>query len=360
MKILHTSDFNLGKRFFNRDRFPETKAVLSELVNIANERKPDVVLIAGNVFGGADDAPRFREVLCDALSKLAAGGKRAVVLIGGKNDSAAELKALVHLADKQGITVVSDVNFVPIKSNPLFLTKVTAAGRGYVEIVNESGETALISVVPYIGAESGEDLNDKAGGLLNGAPQEAKIKIALLANGLFDFSDEKREGKLQKSLFDSYSYVALGGAENGKDGKFFASGGIMDYDFSETPPSVIFAELDAEGLKYAESLPLASAKRSKNVIVSDFDLAKEELKKYKDRYTRLFVSSGKPVQRASSAALQEEFPLLAGIVFSGAAAVYSPPGFIDPRDGKVFAAYLEKIGAESGLAEIFGTITEER
>jgi DNA repair exonuclease SbcCD nuclease subunit len=365
MKILQTSDFNFGKRFFNRDRFSEVKAVLSELVNIANDKKPDAVLIAGNVFYSAPASSKYVELLGDALSKLSAGGKRAVILIGGKNDDAEELKALVHFADKQGITVVADAHSVPIRTNPSFLTRVTAAGRGYVEITDEKGETALISLVPHIGASDlaalkGESAEERVAEILNGAKSGAKIKIALLSLGFSDISDEREDGKLSKAVFEDYDYIALGGAESGRDGKFFASGAPVDYDFSETCPSAVLVELDADGVKDAEVAPLSSARTLKNVIVSDFDSAREELKAYKDCYTRLLVSSDKPVSREKSSALREEYPLLADIVFGGAAAEYVPAKFKRPCDGGAFAKYLEKYGAPAELAEIFKAITEER
>jgi len=50
VKILHTSDWHLGKLLEGRERLPEQKAALMEICQIADERQVDLVLIAGDIF----------------------------------------------------------------------------------------------------------------------------------------------------------------------------------------------------------------------------------------------------------------------------------------------------------------------
>ena len=50
MRILHTSDWHIGKRLLGRERIGEQEKVLEEIARICEEEKTDVVLVAGDVF----------------------------------------------------------------------------------------------------------------------------------------------------------------------------------------------------------------------------------------------------------------------------------------------------------------------
>ena len=50
MRILHTSDWHLGKRLDDFSRLDEQREVLNEIIEIANEQDVDAVLIAGDLF----------------------------------------------------------------------------------------------------------------------------------------------------------------------------------------------------------------------------------------------------------------------------------------------------------------------
>ena len=50
MKLLHTSDWHVGKTLKGRTRLDEQKAVLAEIVALAKEHEVDAVLIAGDLY----------------------------------------------------------------------------------------------------------------------------------------------------------------------------------------------------------------------------------------------------------------------------------------------------------------------
>ncbi|MDR3263903.1 MAG: exonuclease subunit SbcD [Clostridiales bacterium] len=351
MKILHTSDWNLGKKFFNRDRFTEQKAVLSEIINIAGDRKVDIILISGNIFDGFNPSARNVELFCETVSKLAAGGKRAVVIVSGKNDCPARLKSISHLADKQGITIVSAPEDTVFKTNPAFRVSVAEAGTGYAEIT-VGKERVFVFLAPYCGA-------DKGGAVIAAAPENAPpLKIALLGIAQSDISQE------QKRLLDGCVYSAFGGdgtvidAENA----LFASGGITDSNFDEKNRNVVVAEITEDGLTAFDAVPLTHARKLKNIIAADFDAAKPYLNEFKDRYTRLIISSDKPVSQSAVTALRKEFPLLTDILFSGFKEDFEPPKFISPTGTDVFLSFLNGAGIDdlTGFGKIFRAIMEEQ
>ncbi len=54
MRILHTSDFHIGKRLYAQERTEEQQAFLKELAHVVREEEVDVVLVAGEVFDNAN------------------------------------------------------------------------------------------------------------------------------------------------------------------------------------------------------------------------------------------------------------------------------------------------------------------
>ncbi|MDR3293885.1 MAG: exonuclease subunit SbcD [Clostridiales bacterium] len=369
MKILHTSDWNIGKKFYHRDRFSEQKAALTEISNIANDVKADLVLVSGNVFGGRHPSPRSLELFGDAVTKLAAGGKRAVVVIAGEKDDQESLKAVGRLAEKLGVTVVTEIHDVAVKSNPSFFVRVTAAQKGFVEVTNEKGEIAHISVVPYIGAKEyaalkGADTGAKLKNLFEEVPaNENALKIALVRLNAEDISETGGAGKISREVFKGYAYTALGGTSASIDNEngLFASGAIADYDFDETEKGVLVADVTQSGLISVSEIPLKSAKKLKNVIVSDFSEAKAALEENKDCYVRLIISSDKPAERAAAEELKNAYPLITDILFNSYRAS-ADVSAVSPYDEGVFSAFLSRAGVSGAdcYVKLFGAIMEEQ
>ena len=50
MKILHTSDWHIGKKLMNRERLDEQRAVLGEIADIVEREGVELVLVAGDVY----------------------------------------------------------------------------------------------------------------------------------------------------------------------------------------------------------------------------------------------------------------------------------------------------------------------
>ena len=50
MKILHTSDWHVGRTLARRSRLDEAREVLTEIVDIAERESVDAVLVCGDVF----------------------------------------------------------------------------------------------------------------------------------------------------------------------------------------------------------------------------------------------------------------------------------------------------------------------
>jgi DNA repair protein SbcD/Mre11 len=102
MKILHTSDWHVGKVLKGQTRTAEHIAVLAELVEVAKAERPDLVLVAGDLFDTAAPTPDATRIVTRALSALR-GAAAEVVAIAGNHDNGAALDALRPWAEAAGI-----------------------------------------------------------------------------------------------------------------------------------------------------------------------------------------------------------------------------------------------------------------
>ena len=85
MKILHTSDWHIGKRLMGRERLDEQSAVLDEITRVCEDEGVELVLIAGDIFDTYTPSAEAEELFYSKI-KVLAGENRAVLAISGKSD----------------------------------------------------------------------------------------------------------------------------------------------------------------------------------------------------------------------------------------------------------------------------------
>ena len=103
MKILHTADWHLGKKLDKFSRLDEQKAVLEEIIAIAEAQNVDAVLIAGDLFDAFNPSTEAVELFYKSVKRLSNNGKRVVVAIAGNHDSPDRIEAPDPLARECGI-----------------------------------------------------------------------------------------------------------------------------------------------------------------------------------------------------------------------------------------------------------------
>jgi exonuclease SbcD len=153
MRILHTSDWHLGRTLHGHSRGPEHERFLDELVEVA--QGVDLVLVSGDVFETTNPPIEAEEMLYDALARLGDGGKRAVVVIAGNHDSPDRLLAPSSLTSTHGVWILGRPGDVP-KPRVHFGGKGRASGvvlaesgPSLLKLDLPSGERAVVLAVPY-------------------------------------------------------------------------------------------------------------------------------------------------------------------------------------------------------------------
>lgn len=87
MRILHTSDWHLGKRLFKLDRRQEHELFLDWLIQTIQTEKIDVLIMSGDIFDTPTPPHHCLELFYDFLHKLWANTKVQSYFIAGNHDS---------------------------------------------------------------------------------------------------------------------------------------------------------------------------------------------------------------------------------------------------------------------------------
>ena len=105
MRILHTSDWHLGKRLFKLDRSPEHEQFLNWLLGTLIEEKIDVLLIAGDIFDVPTPPHQSLEVFYNFLHRVSVETKTETMIIAGNHDSGLLLEAPSKLLSPHRVKV---------------------------------------------------------------------------------------------------------------------------------------------------------------------------------------------------------------------------------------------------------------
>lgn len=99
MRILHTSDWHLGRQFHAVSLDEDHDVVLAQVERAIVDHRPDVLIIAGDIFDRATPPQTALRRFNDFVRRVGSGGATAIVLIAGNHDSAAQVGMMGVLAD---------------------------------------------------------------------------------------------------------------------------------------------------------------------------------------------------------------------------------------------------------------------
>ncbi len=230
MKILHTSDWHLGRTLYGRKRYEEFEAFLDWLIGVIKEEEIEVLLVAGDVFDTSTPSNRSQELYYRFLCQVAASCCRHVVVIAGNHDSPSFLNAPKELLRALDVHVVGSMT--------------ENLDDEVIVLYHDAKPEAIICAVPYLRdkdirtAEPGETMDEKNIKLVRGLKnhyeevchiaeekrQALGVDVPLIAMGhLFSAGGKTTEGDGVRELyvgslvyigvdaFPSYiDYVALG------------------------------------------------------------------------------------------------------------------------------------------------------
>lgn len=134
MKLLHTSDWHVGRTIRGRSRAVEHEEVLKEIAGIAAAEAVDLVVVAGDLFDTAAPSPESERIVYRALLDLESTGAR-VVVIAGNHDSARRLVAVAPVLDRGRISTVARFALPP---------------DGIIDVLTPGGEDVQVAAIPFL------------------------------------------------------------------------------------------------------------------------------------------------------------------------------------------------------------------
>lgn len=137
MRILHTSDWHLGRRIERHDRVDEHRAVLDEVASIADDHRVDLVVHSGDLFDRAAPPVDALRLGLQQLVRLANGGSRPVVVVAGNHDSADLFETLAPFLESFGVHLVGRIK--------------PPSDGGVVSVETQAG-TAHVACFPFLRA----------------------------------------------------------------------------------------------------------------------------------------------------------------------------------------------------------------
>lgn len=290
MRILHTSDWHLGRAFHRVSMLDAQAGFIEHLVATVREHEVDAVVVSGDVYDRAVPPLAAVELFDDALHRLADLGV-PTVMISGNHDSARRLGVGAGLIDRAGIHLRTDPTAC---GTPVVLADahgdVAFYGLPYLEpalvrdefgVEKPSHEAVLSAALDRVRA----DLAARPAGT-----RSVVLTHAFVTGG--EASDSERDisvggvASVPAGIFDGVDYVALGhlhGCQTLTD-RVRYSGSPLAYSFSEADhrKSMWLVDLAADGTVTAERVdcpvprPLGRIRGELEDLLADPALARHE------------------------------------------------------------------------------------
>jgi exonuclease SbcD len=257
VRLLHTSDWHLGRTLHGAALLEHQAAFLRWLCDSAVERRVDAVVVAGDVYDRAVPPPDAVRLLDDALSRLASAGV-AVLITSGNHDSAVRLGFGARLAESAGVHLRTRLDDL---CSPLVVDGVGVYGIPYL---------LPDAVMAELGAaRSHESVLQAAVDRVLADARSRRLERVVVASHAFVTGGVRCEserdvsvggiGDAPASVFAGVDYAALGhlhGAQQIATNVRYC-GSPLPFSFSERfqRKSVDLVEIGVDGVR-VESLPV--------------------------------------------------------------------------------------------------------
>lgn len=379
MRILHTSDWHVGRRLGRHDRTAETAAALDEVAVIADEHAVDLVLVSGDVFDRPVPPIDALSLGLGGLLRLAEG--RPVVAVAGNHDSPELFEALAPLLRERGVHAVGTIKRPEeggvLGPDVLGVPAVVAAfpflreGR-VVDFMREAGEWygAYAERVAAICASYNRALVERAGGDL------VPLLMAHFMVGGIKVDRAAPRGERELHMGEAYAatpqaipagpqYVAMGHIHApqpvpGSPVPARYAGSLLPLDFGEAGERKEVVMIEAEPGRLAVVTPVSlGSGRPLRRERGTWEAIAARVDELADSYLDLTVQVGGPDPDLGRRAT-ETFPYLVHVRPEG------PPGErreprvpgASPADDELYAAFHRAAHGEDPSTELLALFRE--
>jgi exonuclease SbcD len=277
MKILHTSDWHIGRTLYGRKRYEEFESFLTWLAETVQQNEIDALLVAGDVFDTSAPSNRAQELYYRFLCRVAASSCRHVVVIAGNHDSPSFLNAPRELLKALNVHVVGSSTESP-EDEVLVLRN------------EQDAPELIVCAVPYLRdrdirvAEAGESVEDKERKLIDGIRAHYAEVAAAAERIRKNLRESAKSADTDIPIVGTGHLFAAGGQTVDGDGvRELYVGSLAHVTAGIFPASFDYLALghlhvpqkvnSSETIRYSGSpLPMGfgEAKQQKSVVIVDF------------------------------------------------------------------------------------------
>lgn len=323
MKILHTSDWHIGKKLMGRERYDEYRAILFEISAICEREKVELVLVAGDVYDTYTPSAESEQIFYDGVKSIAKHS--AVLIISGNHDDYVRLTAAAAFANELNVYIIGN-NLQKTEGGSSSHTRPVLSDSGYVVFENESGDKVYINVLPYPNearfkeGKSDESFEDKMSRWIAYGERGKTQKIpSVFLSHIFVAGGKACDGEreidlggarvVNTEMLPECDYCALGHLHRRQKlgANAYYSGAIMQFSFDEAgaEKSVNVFDLNENGVSNLKRVILNS---SKNLIRLQANGAEDGIRLLKSNpecFVELTLNLSAPLTPAESSALHE-------------------------------------------------------
>lgn len=193
MRILHTSDWHLGRSLYGRKRYDEFSAFLDWLAGTIDKENIDALLVAGDIFDTNTPSNRAQALYYRFLSRISFSSCRHVVIIAGNHDSPSFLNAPRELLRALNVHVVGGMT--------------QCLEDEVIVLENDKQPEAIVCAVPYLRDRDlrtvapGETIDDKNVKLIEGLKKHYTDVYAIA---------QKKQSEFKVAGYEDIPVIAMG------------------------------------------------------------------------------------------------------------------------------------------------------
>lgn len=276
MRLIHTSDWHLGRSFHQVGLLDAQAAFVDHLVDVVRSESVDAVLVSGDVYDRAMPSPDTVALLSEAVTRLVGTGA-AVVLSSGNHDSAIRLGFAADLLARAGLHIRSSIASI---GTPVLLEEVAVYPIPYLE--------------PSITADALRAAERTHAGVLGAAMHRVRAdsssrpgRTVVMAHAFVTggaTSDSERDisvggvSAVHPRVFDGADYVALGHLHGrqrvGASVRYSGSPVAMSFSEANHTKGCWLVDLDGSGVRVEQveapvSRPLALLRGDLGDLLTD-------------------------------------------------------------------------------------------
>lgn len=258
LKVVHSSDWHLGKKLFKHSRLDEQKLFLSWLEVYLEEKQIDILLISGDIFDTPTPPNDALKLYFDFLNAISAKNQTDIIIISGNHDSTSFISAPEAILNNHKIHIRTKLS-KDINQNHVFIKK--------------DQQTVIIKTLPYFRSYdiynclekessselTSEEIQNYLIQFFQTWPENTKtddIKLIMAHHAFGDFAATGSEHVLQLAGLESLSTSWIG-----KDFDYMALGHIhstqkihseLDIYYSGSPIGLRFSERQKKNILFIE------------------------------------------------------------------------------------------------------------